>query len=47
MSIVSLVIAPTLASLFHTRDTGMAQQHRIEKKATTFAARTPGTVTLR
>jgi len=47
MSIVSLVIAPTLASLFHTRDTGMAQQHRIEKKATTVAAQTPGTVTLR
>ena len=47
MSIVSLVIAPTLASLFHTRDTGMAQQHRIEKKATTVATRTPGTVTLR
>jgi K(+)-stimulated pyrophosphate-energized sodium pump len=50
MSIVSLVIAPTLASLFHTRDTGMAQQHRIEKKAvtmaTTVSTRTPGTVTL-
>jgi K(+)-stimulated pyrophosphate-energized sodium pump len=48
MSIVSLVIAPTLASVFHTRDTGMAQQHRIEKKANTPAAtQTPGTVTLR
>jgi K(+)-stimulated pyrophosphate-energized sodium pump len=48
MSIVSLVIAPTLASLFHTHDTGMAQQHRIEKKATPPAAiQTPGTVTLR
>ncbi|HEV2482542.1 MAG TPA: sodium-translocating pyrophosphatase [Puia sp.] len=48
MSIVSLVIAPTLASLFHTRDTGMAQQHRIEKKATArVSTPTPGTVTLR
>ena len=49
MSIVSLVIAPTLASLFHTRDTGMArQQQRIEKKANLPAtAQTPGTVTLR
>ena len=47
MSIVSLVIAPTLASLFHTRDTGMAQQHRIEKKAIAAAPQTPGTVTLR
>ena len=49
MSIVSLVIAPTLASLFHTRDTGMAR-HRptIEKKTTVReAAQTPGTVTLR
>jgi K(+)-stimulated pyrophosphate-energized sodium pump len=49
MSIVSLVIAPTLASLFHTRDTGMARhQPAIEKKATVHAAtQTPGTVTLR
>jgi len=49
MSIVSLVIAPTLASLFHTRDTGLAQQHRIEKKAAvpTAKAPAPGTVTLR
>jgi K(+)-stimulated pyrophosphate-energized sodium pump len=50
MSIVSLVIAPTLAAVFHTRDTGMAHQHRvIEKKITTPAAatQTPGTVTLR
>jgi K(+)-stimulated pyrophosphate-energized sodium pump len=53
MSIVSLVIAPTLASLFHTRDEGMAQQKpAIEKKATvtvkgTAAGQTPGTVTLR
>ena len=47
MSIVSLVIAPTLASLFHTHDTGLAQQHRIEKKAATPATQTPGTVTLR
>jgi K(+)-stimulated pyrophosphate-energized sodium pump len=48
MSIVSLVIAPTLASLFHTHDTGLARQHRIEKKATAPAVtQTPGTVTLR
>ena len=48
MSIVSLVIAPTLASLFHTRDTGMAQQQKVEKKATTRVATQPqGTVTLR
>ena len=49
MSIVSLVIAPTLASVFHTRDTGMAHQHRvIEKKAAIPpATQTPGTVSLR
>jgi K(+)-stimulated pyrophosphate-energized sodium pump len=34
MSIVSLVIAPTLASLFHTRDTGMARHHQETKKPT-------------
>ena len=49
MSIVSLVIAPTLASVFHTRDTGLAQHKPvIEKKAAaTVATRTPGTVSLR
>ena len=49
MSIVSLVIAPTLAAVFHTRDTGMAHQHPvIEKKITAPAAiQTRGTVTLR
>src|ERR1700743_1127816 len=38
MSIISLVIAPTLKDIFHTRDTGMAQQHRIEKKTNIPAA---------
>ena len=49
MSIVSLVIAPTLASLFHTRDAGLAQQKpAIEKKAAaTVAPQARGTVTLR
>ncbi|HWB93002.1 MAG TPA: V-type H(+)-translocating pyrophosphatase, partial [Puia sp.] len=49
MSIVSLVIAPTLASVFHTRDTGLARQKPpIEKKAAAPAAvQTPGTVSLR
>ena len=50
MSIVSLVIAPTLAAVFHTRDTGMAHHHPvIEKKITAPAAtiQTRGTVTLR
>jgi K(+)-stimulated pyrophosphate-energized sodium pump len=44
MSIVSLVIAPTLATLFHTRDEGMAQ-HRptVEKRVAVHEiARTPG-----
>jgi K(+)-stimulated pyrophosphate-energized sodium pump len=44
MSIVSLVIAPTLATLFHTRDEGMAQ-HRptVEKRVATHEiTRTPG-----
>ncbi len=49
MSIVSLVIAPTLAAVFHTRDTGMAHHHPvIEKKISAPAAtQTRGTVTLR
>ena len=44
MSIVSLVIAPTLATLFHTRDEGMAQhRHPIEKRVAAHAtARTAG-----
>ena len=44
MSIVSLVIAPTLATLFHTRDEGMAQHRRpIEKRVAVHApARTAG-----
>ncbi|HEY4064400.1 MAG TPA: sodium-translocating pyrophosphatase [Puia sp.] len=38
MSIVSLVIAPTLASVFHTRDEGAAmQQHRKIEKTVTIA----------
>jgi K(+)-stimulated pyrophosphate-energized sodium pump len=44
MSIVSLVIAPTLATLFHTRDEGMAQ-HRptVEKRVAAHeTTRTPG-----
>jgi K(+)-stimulated pyrophosphate-energized sodium pump len=44
MSIVSLVIAPTLATLFHTRDEGMAQ-HRptVEKRVAAHEiTRTPG-----
>lgn len=32
MSIVSLVIAPTLATLFHTRDEGMAQHRQTTEK---------------
>jgi K(+)-stimulated pyrophosphate-energized sodium pump len=32
MSIVSLVIAPTLATLFHTRDTGVAKHHSVVEK---------------
>ncbi len=32
MSIVSLVIAPTLATLFHTRDTGVAKHHPVVEK---------------
>ncbi len=46
MSIVSLVIAPTLATLFHTRDEGMAQHRRtIEKRVAVHGtARTPGSV---
>jgi K(+)-stimulated pyrophosphate-energized sodium pump len=46
MSIVSLVIAPTLATLFHTRDEGVARQKPVvEKKwtARTTNHRTPGT----
>ena len=44
MSIVSLVIAPTLATLFHTRDEGMAQHHQtIEKRVAAHeTTRTPG-----
>jgi K(+)-stimulated pyrophosphate-energized sodium pump len=44
MSIVSLVIAPTLATLFHTRDEGMAQHHpTIEKRVAAHeTTRTPG-----
>jgi K(+)-stimulated pyrophosphate-energized sodium pump len=44
MSIVSLVIAPTLATLFHTRDEGMARhRHPIEKRVAVHAtARTAG-----
>ncbi len=44
MSIVSLVIAPTLATLFHTRDTGLTQsKHAVEKKmAVRVAVQTPG-----
>jgi K(+)-stimulated pyrophosphate-energized sodium pump len=46
MSIVSLVIAPTLASLFHTRDdTGMYRHPKTEQRAvvreTPLATRTP------
>jgi K(+)-stimulated pyrophosphate-energized sodium pump len=47
MSIVSLVIAPTLASLFHTRDTGVAgHKQRVEKKMAVSRAQqhAPGTV---
>ena len=47
MSIVSLVIAPTLASIFHTRDTGMARQKPpVEKKVAAAQMQTPapGTV---
>src|SRR6201996_8770787 len=50
MSIVSLVIAPTLASIFHTRDEGMAQHRKpaTEKQVPvhTVATRPPGTVIL-
>ncbi len=52
MSIVSLVIAPSLASLFHTRDGGLARHGKaIEKTITardaaTSLTRTPGTVEL-
>ncbi len=44
MSIVSLVIAPTLATLFHTRDTGLAgHKHAVEKKlAVRTTIQTPG-----
>ena len=44
MSIVSLVIAPTLATLFHTRDTGLTQhKHAVEKKmAVRSTIQTPG-----
>ena len=50
MSIVSLVIAPTLASIFHTHDEG-AKRHvqPVEKQAVVSArtvAQTPGTVAL-
>ena len=42
MSIVSLVIAPTLASIFHTRDTGMASEKLpVEKKVAAAQTRTP------
>ena len=42
MSIVSLVIAPTLASIFHTRDTGMARQKQpVEQKMPAASAQTP------
>ena len=44
MSIVSLVIAPTLATLFHTRDTGLTQsKHAVGKKmAVRSVVQTPG-----
>src|SRR5579872_5174021 len=46
MSIVSLVIAPTLATIFHTRDEGVARQKPVvEKKMTVKTAETAaGTV---
>src|ERR1700743_2639510 len=50
MSIVSLVIAPTLASLFHTRDAGFARHGKAIEKTTpardaaSSLTRTPGTV---
>ena len=44
MSIVSLVIAPTLATLFHTRDTGVARHRPVVEKrvAASEKAVTPG-----
>jgi K(+)-stimulated pyrophosphate-energized sodium pump len=44
MSIVSLVIAPTLATLFHTRDTGVARHRPVVEKrvAVSEKAVTPG-----
>lgn len=47
MSIVSLVIAPTLASLFHTRDTGLAHHGPVIEKRVGNARPVPaGTVVL-
>ena len=48
MSIVSLVIAPTLATLFHTRDAGVARHKQaVEKKMAVRAAiQTPGSGTI-
>jgi K(+)-stimulated pyrophosphate-energized sodium pump len=47
MSIVSLVIAPTLASIFHTRDTGVAgKKPPIEKKVAAAQIRTPAPGTI-
>jgi K(+)-stimulated pyrophosphate-energized sodium pump len=42
MSIVSLVIAPTLASLFHTDDVGMTRHLKMENRIS-ITAQTPGT----
>jgi K(+)-stimulated pyrophosphate-energized sodium pump len=42
MSIVSLVIAPTLASLFHTRE-GVAVKHKQVEKTVVVTPATPGT----
>ena len=47
MSIVSLVIAPTLASIFHTRDTGIAAHRQVREKRMAAAPTripAPGTV---
>jgi hypothetical protein len=41
MSIVSLVIAPTLATLFHTHDE--AAQHRVQKIEKQAVAANPAT----
>jgi K(+)-stimulated pyrophosphate-energized sodium pump len=47
MSIVSLVIAPTLASIFHTRDTGVAgQKPAAVKKVAATQAKVPASGTV-